>query len=102
MTPQPLLELFAIEPLWTETQRMVRDSVRAFSREVYAPRVRDAWRKERFPDELVPQIGALGVLGAQLHGYGCAGSRTGRHCSRQRCHGCQACRPKGPATLTNK
>ena len=73
MQATPLLDLFAIESMWTQEQRMVRDSVRAFSREVFAPRVQDCFRQETFPDDLIPQIGALGVLGANLHGYGCAG-----------------------------
>ena len=70
---QQLLELFAIESLWTEEQRLVRDAVRHFARERYAPLVRQAWDDERFPDELVPELAALGVLGAQLEGHGCAG-----------------------------
>ena len=68
-----LLDIFAIESKWSEEQRMVRDAVRRFSREVYAPRVEECFREERFPDELTSQIGALGVLGAQLKGYGCGG-----------------------------
>ncbi len=73
MKPTPLLDLFAVEELLTEEQRMVRDAVRAFSRREFLPRVRDAYRDEVFPDDLVPGIAALGVLGANLQGYGCAG-----------------------------
>lgn len=73
MNPTPLLDLFAIENLLNDDQKMIRDSVRAFSREVYAPKVQSCFREERFPNELIPQIGELGVLGANLHGYGCAG-----------------------------
>lgn len=73
MNPTPLLDLFAIESLWTEEQRMVRDAVRAFSREVFEPRVARCYLDETFPDDLIPAIGKLGVLGAHLEGYGCAG-----------------------------
>lgn len=69
----PLLEQFGIEARLDESQRMVRDSVRAFARNKYLPRVQQAFRDEVFPDDLVPAIGALGVLGANLEGYGCAG-----------------------------
>ncbi len=69
----PLLELFAIDDRFTDEQRMVRDSVRSFAREVFAPRVQACWRDGTFPDDLVPQIGALGLLGSNLEGYGCAG-----------------------------
>ena len=73
MKATPLLDLFAVESRLTEEQLLVRDSVRAFSRDVFAPRVRKSFIEETFPDDLVPRIGALGVLGANLHGYGCAG-----------------------------
>jgi|JI10StandDraft_1071094.scaffolds.fasta_scaffold55071_4 glutaryl-CoA dehydrogenase len=73
MKATPLLDLFAVESLLTEEQVLVRDSVRAFSRGVFLPRVKDAFLSETFPDDLVPRIGALGVLGANLSGYGCAG-----------------------------
>jgi glutaryl-CoA dehydrogenase len=59
--------------MWTSEQRMVRDSVRAWSRDVFGKVVQDCFREERFPNELIPQIGELGVLGANLEGYGCAG-----------------------------
>ena len=71
--PVPLLDAFAIESLWTEEQRMVRDSVRAFARKTFLPRVVECFREDRFPDDLIGRIGELGVLGANLHGYGCAG-----------------------------
>ena len=73
MNATPLLDLFEIESLLNEEQKMVRDSVRAFSREVYQPRVQQCFRDETFPEDLIPQIGALGVLGANLAGYGCPG-----------------------------
>ncbi|MCA9527937.1 MAG: acyl-CoA dehydrogenase family protein, partial [Myxococcales bacterium] len=66
MKATPLLDLFAVESRLTEEQLLVRDSVRAFSRDVFAPRVRKSFIEETFPDDLVPRIGALGVLGANL------------------------------------
>jgi glutaryl-CoA dehydrogenase len=73
MNATPLLDLFEIESLLNEEQKMIRDSVRGFSREVYHPRVQQCFRDETFPEDLIPQIGELGVLGANLNGYGCAG-----------------------------
>lgn len=73
MNATPLLDLFEIESLLNEEQKMIRDSVRSFSREVYQPRVQQCFRDETFPEDLIPQIGALGVLGANLDGYGCPG-----------------------------
>ena len=71
--PAHVLEQFGVEARLTLEQRMVRDSVRAFARGVFLPRVQQAFRDEVFPDDLIPAIGALGVLGANLEGYGCAG-----------------------------
>lgn len=68
-----LLDLFAIDAQLSEDNQMVRDSVRGFARNVFEPRVAQCFLDETFPDDLIPQIGALGVLGAHLKGYGCAG-----------------------------
>ena len=73
MSVPALLDLFAIEDLWNEEQRMVRDTVRAFSRREFLPRVQQCFRDGTFPSDLIPAIGELGVLGANLDGYGCAG-----------------------------
>ena len=35
--------------------------------------LRQRFEQHRFPRELIPQLAALGVFGAQLQGYGCAG-----------------------------
>jgi len=71
--PRHLLDLFAIESLWSESQRMVRDTVRRFARTVYAERVRTCYREGRFPEDLIRPVAELGVMGAHLEGYGCAG-----------------------------
>jgi glutaryl-CoA dehydrogenase len=76
MAGTPLLDLFGIKSLWTEEQTMVRDAVRTFARKVYLPRVQQCYRSGTFPTDLIADIGALGVLGANLTGYGCAGMDT--------------------------
>ena len=63
-----------LEDLLSEDERMIRDSARAFAQERLMPRVRDAFREERVDRELLPELGALGMLGATIHGYGCAGA----------------------------
>ena len=58
----------------TEEERMVRDSARAFSQDKLMPRVRLAWREERVDKELLPEMGALGLLGPTIpEEYGGAG-----------------------------
>ncbi len=73
MKVSPLMDLFAVESLLTDEQTMVRDSVRSFARERFLPGVAEWYIEERFPDELTPELGQLGVFGANLTGYGCAG-----------------------------
>ena len=58
----------------TEEERMVRDSTRAFSQDKLMPRVRLAWREEKVDKELLPEMGALGLLGPTIpEEYGGAG-----------------------------
>jgi len=57
----------------TEDERMVRDSARAYCQEKLLPRVREAFRHERFDREIFNEMGALGFLGPTIEGYGCAG-----------------------------
>ena len=57
----------------TEDERMVRDSVRRFVKQRYLPRAAELYEKEQFPRDLVPELAELGLLGASLTGYGCAG-----------------------------
>src|SRR5882672_12821583 len=58
----------------TEEERMVRDSARAFCLDKLMPRVRLAWREERVDKELLPEMGALGLLGPTIpEEYGGAG-----------------------------
>lgn len=57
----------------TEEERMIRDSVRAFAQEKLQPKVLVAFRDEKFDPDLMREMGAAGLLGATIHGYGCAG-----------------------------
>lgn len=58
----------------TEEERMIRDSVRGFAQDKLMPRVRLAWRDEKVDKELLPEMGALGLLGPTIpEEYGGAG-----------------------------
>lgn len=71
--PMSLESLAAIEPLLTEEERMIRDNVRRFIRERYLPRAPQLYESGEFPHDLIAPIAELGLLGASLEGYGCAG-----------------------------
>jgi glutaryl-CoA dehydrogenase len=69
-----LVDYYNIESLLTEEQRMVRDTVRSFVESEVLPIIEAHNQAMTFPRELIPKIGALGLLGATLpEKYGCAG-----------------------------
>ena len=64
---------FDLEGELSEEERLVRDTARSFAQDKLAPRIRDAYRSERFDREVMAEMGALGLLGATLpveHGGG--------------------------------
>lgn len=58
---------------FTPEERTVQGTVRAFVDARVLPTIADHWEKGTFPSELIPEIASLGLLGCNLHGYGCAG-----------------------------
>ena len=66
-------DYFLLDDLLSEEERLIRDAVRGFVDERVLPIIAQAFREERFPMELVPEIASLGLLGASIQGFGCAG-----------------------------
>lgn len=67
------LDYYEIEDLLTEEERLVRDTVRSFVTEKVLPIIAHHNREGTFPVELIPEMAELGLLGANLKGYGCTG-----------------------------
>src|SRR5208283_4153353 len=67
------LDFYQLDELLSPEEKMTRDTVRAFVQREVLPSVERHFASESFPLELIPQLAALGVFGANLHGYGCAG-----------------------------
>ncbi len=68
-------DLLAVGDLLTDEERLIRDTVRRFADERIRPRIGDWFERGVFPArELAPELGALGLLGMHLDGYGCTGS----------------------------
>ncbi len=67
------VDYYEIEELFTEQERMVRDTARVFVDEEVLPVISAHHRAGTFPTSLIPKMGALGFFGANLKGYGCAG-----------------------------
>ncbi len=56
-----------------DDERMVRDSVRRYCQTELMPQVIKANRDEQFDRSIMVEMGALGMLGSTIEGYGCAG-----------------------------
>lgn len=68
------VDFFDVDSLLTEEERMVRDTIREWVEDRVMPVIGDAYVERSFPQGLVPEIGELGMLGANLpEEYGCAG-----------------------------
>jgi len=68
------LDLYLVDELLTEEERMVRDQVRAFAAERLLPEVPRHWEAGTFPTEVVPEIAELGLFGITVpEEYGGAG-----------------------------
>jgi glutaryl-CoA dehydrogenase len=63
-----------LEDQLTEEERMVRDTARDYAQDKLMPRVLEANRHEKFDREIMNELGALGLLGSTIEGYGCAGT----------------------------
>ncbi len=67
------VDYYGVDELLTEEQRMMRDAVRDWVEAKFLPIVSQHHRDGTFPLELARDLGEMGVFGATLRGYGCAG-----------------------------
>ncbi|MEJ0008055.1 MAG: acyl-CoA dehydrogenase family protein [Steroidobacteraceae bacterium] len=70
---QDPLDLFDVRGCLTDEERLIQDSVARFVTAEAAPRIRACFDAHCFPRELIPDLANLGVLGAAIQGYDCAG-----------------------------
>ena len=66
-------DLYNINHLLSEEERLVRNTVRQFVGDRVLPIVGEHFEAGTFPRDLIPAIAELGLLGMHLEGYGCAG-----------------------------
>jgi glutaryl-CoA dehydrogenase len=68
------VDFLRLDELLSDEERLARDTVRAWVSAEFLPTVQEHVRRDgSFPMELVPRIAELGLFGANLEGYGCAG-----------------------------
>ncbi|KAI9245529.1 glutaryl-CoA dehydrogenase [Phascolomyces articulosus] len=65
-----------LESQLTDEERIMRDTARNYCQEKLLPRAVDAFRNEKFDPEILAEMGELGLLGATIDGYGCAGASS--------------------------
>ncbi len=67
------LDFYHLDDLIGQDEKMARDAVRQFVQREVIPDVERHFANETFPLELIPRMAELGIFGANLKGYGCAG-----------------------------
>ena len=73
--PVQPLDLLGFDELLDDEERAIRDTVRRFCDERVRPHISDWYEAGALPGrELARELGALGLLGMHLEGYGCAGT----------------------------
>lgn len=66
-------DFFDIARHLSAEERAIQNAVRQFVDARVLPTVSDHFEKGTFPMDLIPEIAKMGLLGCNLHGYGCAG-----------------------------
>lgn len=56
-----------------DEERAIVERVRQFVDVRLLPIINDYWERAEFPEELVPAIAELGIIGTTIQGYGCPG-----------------------------
>ena len=75
-SPQPAFQwddAFLLDDQLSDDERMIRDTTHDYAQGKLMPRILMANRNETFDREIMNEMGALGLLGCTLEGYGCAG-----------------------------
>jgi glutaryl-CoA dehydrogenase len=62
------------DDLLSADERAIRDLARAYAQDRLLPRIIEANRNETFDRAILREMGALGLLGSTIDGYGCAGT----------------------------
>jgi glutaryl-CoA dehydrogenase len=73
MARAPISEMYRLDDLLSDEERAARAVVANFIDREYIPIVGKHFRNGTFPDEVIPKLAEMGVFGANLTGYGCAG-----------------------------
>lgn len=67
-------DIFRLVEQLSDEERLIQTNVQRYAEHTLQPRIREAFRNESFDLNLFKEMGALGLLGMTIQGYGCAGS----------------------------
>jgi len=70
------LDFLGIDRELSEEERLIRDTTRRFVEQRVLPEIAVWFERGEFPREVAKELGALGLLGMHLEGYGCAGTNA--------------------------
>jgi glutaryl-CoA dehydrogenase len=70
------LDFLALDGLIDEEERAIQQTVRRFVQERVLPDIAHWYDEGVFPRDLAKEMGALGLLGMHLEGYGCTGTNA--------------------------
>jgi glutaryl-CoA dehydrogenase len=68
--------LVNLDSLLTDEERLIQETVREFVLKRIKPQVMEWYETGTSPREISRELGALGLLGMHLEGYGCAGTNA--------------------------
>ncbi|PTW91576.1 glutaryl-CoA dehydrogenase [Microbacteriaceae bacterium MWH-Ta3] len=69
-------EIMGLDALLTADEIAWRDKARTFSLERIQPQIDEDFEIQRLREELIPELGELGMLGMHINGYGCSGANA--------------------------
>ena len=72
--PAQPLDFLDLDSQLNSDERLIRDTVRDFVAREVSRHISTWFDEGRFPREMAPKLGELGLLGMHLEGYGCAGT----------------------------
>lgn len=67
------LDYFLLDDDLSSEEKMTRETIKQFVEHEVLPEIEQHFANETFPMSLIPRLGEMGVFGANLKGYGCAG-----------------------------
>lgn len=67
------VDFLYLDTLLNDEEKLIRQTARQWVDDRVVPIIKDCYNAGRFPAELIPEMGEMGFLGANLQGYGAAG-----------------------------